>query len=158
MPFTATHGMTRSPEYRAWRDMKYRCTSPHHPAWHHYGGRGIQVCPDWMDSFALFFEAMGPKPFGYQLDRRDCDLGYDILNCRWVDSRTNTQNTHVSRRWHIRGAIYLSSRDAAASLGVVHTTIMNWCRRLDMPDCWSVLLYETPEPDPEDRFDYDVSN
>ena len=156
MPFKVTHGMTRSPEYRAWRDMKYRCTSPNHPAYQHYGGRGITVDTRWIHSFAAFFNDMGPRPFGYQLDRIDCDGDYHDLNCRWIDPRTNIQNTHVSRRWHIHGTIYLSSREAAVALGVVHTTIMNWCKT--KPDCWSVLLYETPDPDPEDRFDYDLSN
>src|SRR6516162_10569849 len=39
-----THGLSRTPEYQAWADMKRRCLNEKHPKWRLWGGRGITVC------------------------------------------------------------------------------------------------------------------
>lgn len=38
-----THGMTKKPEYLAWRNMVSRCTKPSNISYENYGGRGITV-------------------------------------------------------------------------------------------------------------------
>ncbi len=40
---TERHGAHKTPEYDAWRNMRYRCTDPNHHAYKDYGGRGIDV-------------------------------------------------------------------------------------------------------------------
>ena len=156
--FQPTHGLSLTPEHNAWRDMKYRCTNPRSPAWEHYGGRGIRVCTRWMDSFMLFYLDMGPKLPGQQLDRRDCNKGYDNLNCRWTDQATNHRNTRISRRWHIHGIVYDSSRLAGRAWEVTHKRIMDWCHDPSQPDCFSRKLYPEYETSPEDRFDVDFNS
>jgi hypothetical protein len=39
------------PEYRVWTDMKSRCSNSQHHAYRNYGGRGIEVCARWKESF-----------------------------------------------------------------------------------------------------------
>ena len=79
-------------EYNSWHGAKYRCTSEKHPAWENYGGRGISMCPEWMDSFEQFLADMGDRPEGKELDRINNDGNYEPGNCRWVTASENARN------------------------------------------------------------------
>jgi len=48
------HGMSASPEFRAWAKMLDRCQNPQNASYRHYGGRGISADPKWASSFELF--------------------------------------------------------------------------------------------------------
>lgn len=92
------HGLSYTPEYRAWQQMRLRCTDPGHQAWKDYGGRGITVCPQWMESPQRFLADMGSKPTAaHELDRIDNDRGYEPGNCRWVLRTTNCRNRRSNR-------------------------------------------------------------
>ena len=72
--------------YRAWQDMKTRCTNPKYNEFHRYGGRGIRVCDEWMHDFAAFAAHVGPRPTSQQsLDRfPNNDGNYEPGNVRWA--------------------------------------------------------------------------
>lgn len=85
-----THGMTKSPEYIAWRLMWQRCTNPSHKSYEAY--KGFVPVERWK-SFEAFYMDMGDRPKGLTLDRIDNTKGYSPENCRWADAYTQQGNT-----------------------------------------------------------------
>lgn len=94
-------GKSSHPLYWIYHDMIARCTRPTHARWPSYGGRGIEVCQRWRDSFWTFVEDMGERPDGLVLDRIDNDGGYHPDNCRWTtyfESNRNRRPTAYQRK------------------------------------------------------------
>ena len=91
------HGMSYSPEYNAWCQMKERCTNPRNPRWKDYGGRGISVCARWMRSFPAFLADTGGRPSPrHSLGRLKNDGNYEPGNCAWqtpVEQRANRRDS-----------------------------------------------------------------
>ena len=78
--------------YRAWEAMKQRCDSPTNPKDRkNYKDRGITYSSDWV-LYDNFLRDMGEKPAGYQLDRKNNDLGYSKENCRWATASEQVNN------------------------------------------------------------------
>ena len=99
-----THGLSRSPGgphtrlYNIWRGMKKRCLSPSNQAYPYYGGRGITVCPEWVEYEEFHKWAMSN---GYQegltIERKDNDGHYEPSNCIWATSKTQARNRSSNR-------------------------------------------------------------
>ena len=88
------HNLSHIPEHKIWRNMKDRCYNSNHSGYKDYGGRGIQVCPEWRNSFTAFYKDMGPRKFDNQsLDRKNNDGNYEPGNCRWTTPKVQSQNT-----------------------------------------------------------------
>lgn len=122
-----THGRSFSPEYRCWRGMIDRCTSPNSIGFPWYGGRGITVCERWLHSFENFFADVGERPSpNHSLDRIDNDGPYSPENTRWATSREQSLNTRRNVMWTYRDETHCVS-EWAEILGVKqHTLICRW--------------------------------
>lgn len=87
---TSTHGLSSSREYNIWRAMKQRCDDHGNKR---YGGRGINVCKRWSDSFENFLSDMGPCPTNkHSIDRKNTDGNYTPSNCRWATTKEQCNN------------------------------------------------------------------
>jgi hypothetical protein len=81
--------------YSIWQGVKNRCYNKNVKAYKHYGGRGIKVCPSWLESFENFLKDMGNPPAGYSIERVDVNGDYEPGNCKWVhpsERSINRQN------------------------------------------------------------------
>src|SRR5215467_15542474 len=93
-----THGMTKTPEYKAWQQMFVRCYSPKAKSFKDYGARGITVCTQWHGSFETFFADMGPRPTPqHSLERLNNNQGYTPDNCHWVTMKQQGNNRRTNR-------------------------------------------------------------
>lgn len=80
------------PEYKAWKNMRDRCSNRNSPAFKLYGLKGVSVCARW-GCFQSFLEDMGPRPSpSHSLDRIDTAGNYETSNCRWTDRSTQNHN------------------------------------------------------------------
>jgi hypothetical protein len=95
-----THGDSYSPLYKLWRGMQDRCYNKNHRCYHLYGGRGISVFQDWIESYEVFRDwalANGYRK-GLEIDRENNDGNYTPQNCRFVTHTKNCNNTRSNIR------------------------------------------------------------
>jgi hypothetical protein len=110
--------MTDSVEYRAWNNMKNRCSNPNVRAYPHYGGRGISVCQEWIDSFSTFLSHMGLCPSGYSLERLDVNGNYSPWNCVWIPLSQQGRNKR-----NVRVVDGETMREISARSGIKYDTV-----------------------------------
>lgn len=78
--------------YSSWAHMKYRCNNKNSQRFHRYGGRGIEVCKEWNNSFNAFEKWAYENGYkdGLTIDRIDSDGNYTPVNCQWIPLRDNS--------------------------------------------------------------------
>jgi hypothetical protein len=73
--------------YTIWRDMKARCYNPKSIGYDRYGGKCIDIDPEWRNNFGKFCEwCLKGNPNqdkSLTIDRIDNDLGYWDFNLKW---------------------------------------------------------------------------
>jgi hypothetical protein len=98
---TLVHGHSRqygnSRTYTTWLSMRQRCLNPNNIGYADYGGRGITICQEWIDSFEAFLRDMKERPEGMTLDRINVNGDYEPGNCRWATPKQQRANQRKRR-------------------------------------------------------------
>jgi len=124
-----SHGMTKSPEFKAWVAMRQRCNNPKHAEYARYGARGIKVCPEWNTSFEAFIRDMGVRPSArHSIERKDNDRGYEPENCIWATADVQMRNRRICVRLTLNG-VTKTAAEWARDLGCRPGTIVRRKRR-----------------------------
>lgn len=79
--------------YRAYYNMKQRCHNKNCDTYPRYGGKGICVCDEWLNSYAAFKDWAINNGYADDLtvDRIDPKKGYSPDNCQWITKSENSK-------------------------------------------------------------------
>lgn len=106
-----------NPEKTIWRSMVSRCTNPSSKHFRHYGGRGIVVCQQWIDSCDAFIADVGRRPSpDHSIDRIDNNGNYEPGNVRWATRSQQGRNKRNNVWVELDGEIMILP-EAAERLG-----------------------------------------
>lgn len=86
------HGGRYSPEYSSWIAMRRRCLNPADKDYPGWGGAGITIYLEWVNSFEAFLAYLGRRPPNTSIDRIDPRRGYEPGNVRWATSSEQARN------------------------------------------------------------------
>lgn len=87
------HGLFGTTEYNSWNAMRNRCLNVKAVNYKNYGGRGITICPQWLDDPEQFLKDMGYKPTNkHTLERIKNDGNYEPTNCKWATRKEQRLN------------------------------------------------------------------
>jgi hypothetical protein len=101
--------------FSIWKAVQQRVNNPSCPAYHRYGGRGIEI--EWK-SFDQFLSDMLPTyQEGLTLDRIDNNGNYSFDNCRWATREQQANNR---------------SNNTVLEFNGLRHTIQEWSKKLGM--------------------------
>lgn len=86
--------------YRVYWGMRQRCYNSKQKHYDRYGGRGIAVCDEWLNSYESFYEWSMKNGYkeGLTIDRINNDGNYEPSNCRWVTIQEQQKNKTQRRK------------------------------------------------------------
>lgn len=78
------HGLSHTPTHQSWMYMRAICLNPNNQGYKNVGGKGINICSEWINDFQRFLDDMGERKKGYALARIDLNKDFCKENCKWV--------------------------------------------------------------------------
>lgn len=125
-----THGMKNTRLYKIWSGMKDRCLNEHSHNYSRYGGRGINICQEWIDNFIYFYNWAMENGYADDLsiDRIDVNGNYEPNNCRWVVSEVQNYNKTITVKIKINGE-YKTLKDIEKEYGIPLSTLRGRYKR-----------------------------
>ncbi|TPR12284.1 hypothetical protein DY124_06200 [Apilactobacillus micheneri] len=128
-----SHGLTGTRLYKIYSKMHERCYRKNYHQFYLYGGRGIEICDEWLNHFKTFYDwAMS---HGYDdnksIDRINCNLNYSPENCRWADIYQQANNK--------RNNVVLTYKGNTM-------TLAEWARQLKLPYSTIADRYKKGKP------------
>jgi len=94
-----THNLSKHPLYNIWCGMKSRCYDINYHSYAEYGGRGILIGDEWLNSPEVFIKWGLENGWrkGLEIERLDNNFGYFMSNCVWVTRQRQNSNTRRTR-------------------------------------------------------------
>ena len=119
-----THGDSRNGKnkrlYSIYKNMKNRCYNKNGQDYNYYGGKGVIICDEWINDYMNFKNWALKNGYSDNLtiDRINVNGNYEPSNCRWVDMKTQMNNTTQNHMITYNGEI---------------KTMAEWSEILDIP-------------------------
>lgn len=126
------HGLVNDRAYWVWTKVKARCYNPNCREYKNYGGRGIEMCPEWKEDPASFikwaystgYDNTAPKG-ECTLDRIDCNGNYEPSNCTWKNNQEQQNNKRCNHFFEYLGERHTVA-DWARKMNVTYSVLYNW--------------------------------
>ena len=98
-PVCRPRGVRNEKLYHIYHGMRQRCLNPNNPKYQEYGGRGIRICQEWLDSYEDFRKWAEEHGYcdGLTIDREKSDGNYCPENCRWITLCENSARANIGR-------------------------------------------------------------
>lgn len=129
-----THGASRGPNkhlYQIWQGIKNRCLNDKAFAFKDYGGRGIQICDRWKNSFENFYEDMIEGYIdGLTIERKEVNGNYEKSNCCWITLAEQANNRRTTIYIDCKPWGKITIKDAAKIVGIgwqaMYVRVKHW--------------------------------
>lgn len=125
------HGGTNDRLYKIWLSMKSRCYREKQKVYSNYGGRGIQVCEEWLNDYGAFRDWAYDNGYNESAAHGECTIdrinvngNYCPENCRWVSVKEQNQNKRNNRILTLNGESKTLT-EWAGVIGVDSHTVYN---------------------------------
>jgi len=93
-----TTSYLRSRTFQSYFNMITRCLYRSTKDYPNYGGRGVEIHTEWLQSFDAFLRDVGHRPKGKTLDRIDPEGNYEPGNVRWSSGKIQARNKRNRRK------------------------------------------------------------
>lgn len=95
---SVTHGKSYEKIYRRYIELKSKCYNEKDSNYNYFGGKGISICNEWLNSFNLFYEWSMDNNYkhGFVLCLKKNEIEYSQSTCYWgtiKDYYKNCRNT-----------------------------------------------------------------
>lgn len=141
------HGLSSTHAYHIAVGIQERCLNPRSISWPHYGGRGIQLYPEWHGKDGLIrltlwiIDNLPPWRPGLQIERIDNSKGYEPGNLTWATATEQGNNRRSNRPITYLGRTQ-NLKQWAKEMGIPRDTIAYRIDRLG----WTVTDALTTPP------------
>lgn len=137
------HGKTHTRLFGIWMSMRNRCLNPQCKDYKNYGGRGIIVCPEWLEDFMSFYDWAINNGYDEDLsiDRVNTNGNYCPENCRWADRYMQQNNRRCCKYASYNGETH-TLREWSRITGINHCTLSARINKYG----WDVELAFTTKP------------
>lgn len=124
-----SHGLSKTKIYKTWKSMKFRCYNENDKEYDRYGGRGIEICDEWLNKengFINFYEWAMANNYNDKLtiDRIDNDGDYCPENCRWATLYEQGNNKSNNVFVNYEGE-EITLKELSVKLGTTFSAIKN---------------------------------
>ena len=130
------HGLSKTKLYKSFHQMKQRCYNPKNPSYQNYGGRGIEICCEWLNDINKFAEWAYENGWDESksreeqtIDRIDVNGDYSPNNCRLIpmsEQYFNRTDTHYITIDGITKTIKEWSQISGVSMTVINARIVQF--------------------------------
>lgn len=110
--------------YSIFSGMKKRCYNTNSQFYKNYGGRGIEICDEWLSDYQNFKKWAWENGYSDELsiERVNVNGNYEPSNCTWIDMRLQAKNRTNVAAIEYNGKTY-TIRDLAKEVGIKEHTL-----------------------------------